>query len=105
MLDYHRAIVMTQVNHLNSTLKMATQIHDKIRIIENNPAHLTKKDIDTVLKNTEEQISAALKIASKINEILQLPDYLDRNQIQILQEQVSMNINYVHNCSRLQSSF
>jgi len=81
---------MTQVNHLDSKLKRATEIQDKIRIIENNPACLTNRNIKAIIKKTEEQISAALKIASKIDEIKLKPDYLDRYQIQILQEQVSV---------------
>ena len=93
-MEYHRALMMTQVNHLDSKLKRSSQIQEKIKIIENNPAYLSKKDIDTELKKTEDQISEALKIASQINEIKLQPNYLDRDQVQILQEQVPIHIEY-----------
>ena len=90
MMEYHQALLMSQANHLDSKLIKATQIQDKIKIIENNPDYISEKDIDVELKKTEEQISAALKIASEINEIKLQPNYLDRNQVQILQEQVTV---------------
>lgn len=88
MLEYHQLLVMSQANHLDSKLKRANQIQDKIKVIENNPEYISEENINVELKKTEEQISAALTVALKINEIKVQPNYLDGNQVILLHEQV-----------------
>jgi len=93
MLEYHHLLVMSQANHLDSKLKRANQIQDKIKVIENNPEYISEENINVELKKTEEQISAALAVALKINEIKVQPNYLDGNQVLLLHEQVIIKTN------------
>ena len=84
------AISRVNLSIIESKLNQSKEIQEKINNLEKSKTFLSEKEIDDELKKTEKLEQQLSRVSQEIMTLKKDKSYLDLNQIQSLEDQVSL---------------
>jgi hypothetical protein len=87
-VEYHQAISKVNLSIIESKLKRSKEIQERISNLEKSENFLSEKEIDDVLKFSDQLGEQVSRVSEQIITLKKDPSFLDLNQIQSLQDQV-----------------
>ena len=87
-MEYHQAISKVNLSIIESKLKRSKEIQERISNLEKSENFLSEKEIDDVLKFSDQLGEQVSRVSEQIITLKKDPSFLDLNQIQSLQDQV-----------------
>ena len=90
-VEYHQAISKVNLSIIESKLKRSKEIQERISNLEKSENFLSEKEIDDVLKFSDQLGEQVSRVSEQIITLKKDPSFLDLNQIQSLQDQVKFH--------------
>jgi hypothetical protein len=90
-VEYHQAISKVNLSIIESKLKRSQEIQERISNLEKSENFLSEKEIDDVLKFSDQLGEQVSRVSEQIITLKKDPSFLDLNQIQSLQDQVKFH--------------
>jgi len=90
-VEYHQAISKVNLSIIEAKLKRSQEIQERISNLEKSEMFLSEKEIDDVLKFSDQLGEQVSRVSEQIITLKKDPSFLDLNQIQSLQDQVNFH--------------
>ena len=90
-VEYHQAISKVNLSIIEAKLKRSQEIQERISNLEKSENFLSEKEIDDVLKFSDQLGEQVSRVSEQIITLKKDPSFLDLNQIQSLQDQVNFH--------------